>query len=160
MAVWRRRPQRTLIHSDQGSQYGNDDWQRFCREHHPEPSMSRCSNCCDNAVAESFFSSLKRSASKNEIYRTRDLAKADIFEYIEVLYNRTRRHLGGVTARRLNAPHREVRRCPPHSVGIVPRHGAWPARSDLIAQSGDAILQKNIGAIYPQCPGSSKRAAQ
>ena len=55
MAVWRRKPQHTLIHSDQGSQYGSDDWLRFCREHHLEPSMSRRGNCWDNAVAESFF---------------------------------------------------------------------------------------------------------
>ena len=60
MAVWRRQPRGTLIHSDQGSQYGSDDWLRFCREHHLEPSMSRRGNCWDNAVAESFFSSLKK----------------------------------------------------------------------------------------------------
>ena len=99
MAVWRRRPQNTLIHSDQGSQHGSDDWLRFCREHHLEPSMSRRGNCWDNAVAESFFSSLKKERIKKRIYRTRDLAKADIFEYIEVFYNRTRRHghLGGIS---------------------------------------------------------------
>lgn len=99
MAVWRRRPQQTLIHSDQGSQYGSDDWLRFCREHYLEPSMSRRGNCWDNAVAESFFSSLKTERIKKRIYKTRDLAKADIFDYIEMFYNRTRRHshLGGVS---------------------------------------------------------------
>ena len=66
MAVWRRRPQQTLIHSDQGSQYGSDDWLRFCRDNHLEPSMSRRGNCWDNAVAESFFSSLKKERIKNE----------------------------------------------------------------------------------------------
>jgi len=60
VAVWRRKPKyRVLVHSDQGSQYGSDDWLRFCREHDLEPSMSRRGNCWDNAVAESFFSSLK-----------------------------------------------------------------------------------------------------
>jgi putative transposase len=99
MAVWRRRPKQTLIHSDQGSQYGSDEWLRFCREHHLEPSMSRRGNCWDNAVAESFFSSLKKERIKKRIYKTRDLAKADIFDYIEMFYNRTRRHshLGGVS---------------------------------------------------------------
>jgi putative transposase len=99
MAVWRRRPQHTLIHSDQGSQYGSDDWMRFCREHHLEPSMSRRGNCWDNAVAESFFSSLKKERIRKRIYKTRDLAKADIFDYIEMFYNCTRRHghLGGVS---------------------------------------------------------------
>ena len=71
MAVWRRKPQHTLIHSDQGSQYGSDDWLRFCREHHLEPSMSRRGNCWDNAVAESFFSSLKKERIRKRIYKTR-----------------------------------------------------------------------------------------
>ena len=99
MAVWRRRPQGTLIHSDQGSQYGSDDWLRFCREHHLEPSMSRRGNCWDNAVAESFFSSLKKERIRKRIYKTRELAKADLFDYLEMFYNPTRRHghLGGVS---------------------------------------------------------------
>jgi putative transposase len=100
MAVWRRRPkQKVLIHSDQGSQYGSDDWQRFCRDHNLEPSMSRRGNCWDNAVVESFFSSLKKERIKKRIYKTRELARADVFDYIEVFYNRQRRHshLGGVS---------------------------------------------------------------
>jgi putative transposase len=48
------------VHSDQGTQYGSHDWQRFCRSHQLQPSMSRLGNCWDNAVAESFFSSLKK----------------------------------------------------------------------------------------------------
>jgi len=100
MAVWRRKPQHeVLVHSDQGSQYGSDDWLRFCRANHLQPSMSRRGNCWDNAVAESFFSSLKKERIRKRIYKTRDLARADIFDYIEVFYNRTRRHshLGGVS---------------------------------------------------------------
>jgi len=100
MAVWRRKPtKKVLIHSDQGSQYGSDDWQRFCREHDLEPSMSRRGNCWDNAVVESFFSSLKKERIKKRIYKTRELARADVFDYIEVFYNRRRRHshLGGVS---------------------------------------------------------------
>ena len=100
MAVWRRKPKQPVImHSDQGSQYGSDDWIRFCKAHKLDPSMSRRGNCWDNAVAESFFSSLKKERIKKQVYRTRDLAKADIFEYIEMIYNRTRRHshLGGVS---------------------------------------------------------------
>src|SRR5712691_4969318 len=60
MAVRRRRPRGTLIHSDQGTQYGSDAWRRFCRSNHLEPSMSRKGNCWDNAVAESFFSRFER----------------------------------------------------------------------------------------------------
>ncbi len=59
MAVRRRNPKGTLIHSDQGTQYGSDAWKRLCRSDQPEPSMSRKGNCWGNAVAESFFGSLK-----------------------------------------------------------------------------------------------------
>ena len=68
MAIWRRRPKTTvMIHSDQGVQYGSDDWQRFCREHGLEVSMSRRGNCWDNSVAESFFSSLKKERSRKNL---------------------------------------------------------------------------------------------
>lgn len=100
MALWRRKPkQRVIVHSDQGSQYGSDDWLRFCQSHQLDPSMSRRGNCWDNAVAESFFSSLKKERIRKNVYRTRELAKTDVFEYIEMFYNRTRRHshLGGVS---------------------------------------------------------------
>lgn len=100
MAIWRRRPKaRVMIHSDQGSQYGSDDWLRFLKANNLEPSMSRRGNCWDNAVVESFFSSLKKERVKKRIYKTRDLARADVFDYIESFYNRTRRHshLGGVS---------------------------------------------------------------
>ena len=100
MAVWRRKPaSKVLVHSDQGTQYGSDDWLRFCRSHNLQPSMSRRGNCWDNAVAESFFSSLKKERIKKRIYKTRDLARADIFDYIEMFYNQSRRHshLGGVS---------------------------------------------------------------
>lgn len=100
MAVWRRRPKnKVLVHSDQGSQYGSDDWLRFLKANNLEPSMSRRGNCWDNAVAESFFSSLKKERIKKRIYKTREMARADVFDYIEGFYNRSRRHshLGGVS---------------------------------------------------------------
>ena len=100
MAVWRRKPkQRVWVDSDQGAQYGSDDWLRFCREHNLDPSMSRRGNCWANAVCESFFSSLKKERIKKRVYKTRELARADIFEYIEMFYNRSRRHshLGGIS---------------------------------------------------------------
>jgi putative transposase len=100
MAVMRRQPsERVLIHSDQGSQYGSDDWARFCKANNLDPSMSRRGNCWDNAVAESFFSSLKKERIRKRIYKTRGLAKADVFDYIEGFYNRKRRHshLGDVS---------------------------------------------------------------
>lgn len=100
MALSRRKPkQSVIVHSDQGTQYGSDDWQRFCRFHNLLPSMSRRGNCWDNAVAESFFSSLKKERIQKRIYKTRDLARSDVFDYIEVFYNRVRRHshLGGLS---------------------------------------------------------------
>jgi putative transposase len=70
---------------------------RFCREHHLEPNTSRCGNCWDNA--ESFFSSLKKERIRSRIYKTRQIAQADIDEYIETFYNRIRRHshLNGIS---------------------------------------------------------------
>ena len=93
MAVWRRKPkQPVIIHSDQGSQFGSDDFARWCKDNHLIPSMSRRGNCYDNAVAESFFSNLKKERVKRKIYATREEAKSEIFEYIEVFYKRFRRH--------------------------------------------------------------------
>lgn len=112
MSVRRRRPRGTVIHSDQGSQYGSDDWRRFCKTNHLEPSMSRRGNCWDNAVAESFFSSLKKECIKKKIYRTRELAKTEISNYIESFYNPTRRHshLGGVSPEEFERAGRRRRR--------------------------------------------------
>ena len=107
-AVRRRRPRHTLIHSDQGTQYGSDAWRRFCRSHRLEPSMSRKGNCWDNAVAESFFGSLKKERVKKHIYKTRELAAADIADYIDAFYNPSRRHshLGGVSPDQFEAAHK------------------------------------------------------
>jgi putative transposase len=92
-ALWRRRPKhKVIIHSDQGSQFDSDAWIRFCRDHNMERSMSRRGNCYDNAVAESFFSSLKKERIRGKTYLTREEARADIYDYIEVFYNRKRRH--------------------------------------------------------------------
>lgn len=99
MATRRRHPQETLIHSDQGSQYGSDAWRRFCKSNHLEPSMSRRGNCWDNAVAESFFGSLKKELIKKHIYKNSTLAAEDISNYIGTFYNRTRKYsyLSGVS---------------------------------------------------------------
>ena len=94
MAVWRRKPKKgVLVHSDQGSQYTSYDWSEFLKEHGLEGSMSRRGNCHDNAVAESFFQLLKRERIKRKIYATRDVARSDIFDYIEMFYNPTRKHV-------------------------------------------------------------------
>jgi putative transposase len=112
MAVRRRRPRGTLIHSDQGTQYGSDAWRRFCRSNRLEPIMSRKANCWDNAVAEAFFSSLKKERIKKQIYRNRESAVADVVDYIDSFYNRTRRHshLGGLSPEQFEAAHTPGRR--------------------------------------------------
>lgn len=93
MAVWRRKPdERVIIHSDQGSQFTSHEWQSFLKANNLECSMSRRGNCHDNAVAESFFQLLKRERIKRKIYPTREEARSDIFDYIEMFYNTRRRH--------------------------------------------------------------------
>ncbi|MCB1650200.1 MAG: DDE-type integrase/transposase/recombinase, partial [Pseudomonadales bacterium] len=86
-------------HSDQGVQYTCSDWRKFLKEHNLEVSMSRRGNCHDNAVAESFFAQLKTERIKRKVYKTRNEARADIFNYIEFFYNPVRRHgnNGGVS---------------------------------------------------------------
>jgi len=92
MAIWRRgKPQALLHHSDQGSQYSSEAFQRLMADHGITCSMSRSGNVWDNAVMESFFSSLKTERIARKVYRTRDAARADVFDYIERFYNPTRR---------------------------------------------------------------------
>jgi len=93
MAVWRRgKPDALLHHSDRGSQYTSEQFQRLLSDHGITCSMSRSGNCWDNAAMESFFSSLKTERIGRKIYRTRDEARADVFDYIERFYNVKRRH--------------------------------------------------------------------
>jgi len=93
MAVWRRKPRNSvIIQSNQGSQFGSDEFTRWCKDNRLSPSMSLRGNCWDNAVAESFFSNLKSERIKRQIYQTRAQAKSDIFDYIEGFYNRVQRH--------------------------------------------------------------------
>ena len=93
MAIWRRgKPHALLHHSDQGSQYTSEQFQRLLVDHGVICSMSRSDNVWDNAAMESFFSSLKTERAKRKTYRTRDEAKADVFDYIERFYNPKRRH--------------------------------------------------------------------
>jgi len=92
-ALWRRKPRgKVVVHSDQSSQYTSHEWQSFLTAHNLECSMSRRGNCHDNAVAESFFQLLKRERIKRRIYTTREEARSDIFDYIEMFYNTRRRH--------------------------------------------------------------------
>jgi len=93
MAVWCRKPDgEVIVHGAQSSQYGSDD----CLANNLATGMSRRGKSQDNAVAESFFSSVKKERIRKNMYKTRGLARSDIFDYIEVLYNRARRKSGGL----------------------------------------------------------------
>ena len=81
-----------LHHSDRGSQYASGDYRKLLKRYGMQASMSRKGDCWDNAPMESFFSTLKRELVHHKNYRTRQEARRDIFEYIEVFYNRQRLH--------------------------------------------------------------------
>ncbi len=93
MAVWRRGKAVALLHhSDQGSQYSSDQFQRLLADHGITCSMSRAGNVRDNSAMESFFSTLKTERTARKVYRSRDAARSDVFDYIERFYNPKRRH--------------------------------------------------------------------
>jgi len=93
MACLNRSPEPGLLHhSDRGSQYASGDYQKQLKAHGIVCSMSRKGNCWDNAAMESFFGSLKTELIYDRNYETRAEAQSDIFEYIEVFYNRQRLH--------------------------------------------------------------------
>jgi putative transposase len=93
MAICQRQPAAGLLmHTDRGSQYGADSYRHLLTQHGMQPSMSRKGNCWDNAVAESFFHTLKVELVYMEDFDTHEQAKSAVFEYIEVFYNRQRCH--------------------------------------------------------------------
>lgn len=93
MALFKRKiTSNLLLHSDRGSQYASDNYQLLLRENNIDCSMSRKGNCWDNSVMESFFHSLKVECVYHDRYKTRDDARKSIFDYIEVFYNRQRKH--------------------------------------------------------------------
>jgi len=93
MAIWRRGETKdVIVHSDQGSTYASGDYQRQLSDNQFRCSMSRKGECLDNAVAESFFGTQKNELVYHEDYKIKAEARQSIFEYIEVFYNRKRRH--------------------------------------------------------------------
>jgi len=93
MAIWKRKPPRGLVwHTDRGSQYAADSHREILKAHGIIQSMSRRGDCWDNAIAESFFHTLKTELTHHLNFKTREEAKQAIFEYIEIFYNRKRLH--------------------------------------------------------------------
>lgn len=93
MALVRRRPEAEVLHhTDRGAIYASDEYRQKLSTHRMARSMSRKADCYDNAVAESFFSTLKNELAYGHVFESRDRARAEIFEYIEIFYNRQRIH--------------------------------------------------------------------
>lgn len=93
MAIQRRRPEAGLLaHSDRGSQYASDHYQRVLASEGITCSMSEVGQCWDNAPMESFFGRMKCEIEPGQMFATRDQARAELFEYLEVFYNRVRLH--------------------------------------------------------------------
>ncbi len=93
MALMRRRPDSEVLHhTDRGSVYASDEYLGKLRSNHLSRSMSRKADCYDNAVAESFFSTLKNELTSGDVFESRDRARTEIFDYIEIFYNRQRIH--------------------------------------------------------------------
>lgn len=93
MAIWRRgKPDALLHHSDQGSQYTSEQFRTLMKDNGVTCSMSRSGNVWDNAAMESFFSTLKTERTDRKVYRSRNQARADVFDFIERFYNPKRRH--------------------------------------------------------------------
>jgi transposase InsO family protein len=108
MALWRRGfPKGVLVHSDRGSQYCSNAYQQRLNDHTLICSMSRKGNCWDNAVAESFFHTLKVELIRDARFQTREQLQQTVFEYIEVDYNRNRRHsaIGHISPMAFEATH-------------------------------------------------------
>jgi putative transposase len=104
MALIRRRPnQGALHHTDRGTIYASDEYRERLSTCGLTSSMSRKADCYDNAVAESFFSTLKNELTSGDIFESRDRARAEIFDYIEIFYNKRRIHqsLGYITPERM-----------------------------------------------------------
>ena len=111
MAIGRRqRPEQVIVHTDRGATYASSEYRNLLRSHRLVASMSRTGECLDNAVAESFFGTLKTELVMHEDYLTRQQARLSLFDYIEVFYNRQRRHsyLGYLS------PAEYERQCAPH----------------------------------------------
>jgi putative transposase len=93
MALWKRKPPKGLVwHTDRGSQYASESHRNILKDHGITQSMSRQGDCWDNAVAESFFHTLKTELTNHCNFNNQDEARNVIFEYIEVFYNRIRIH--------------------------------------------------------------------
>jgi len=117
MAVWRRgKPVALLHHSDQGSQYTSSHFQQLLREQGITCSMSRAGEVWDNSAMESFFSSMKTERTARKVYRSREQARADVFDYIERFYNPMRRHstLGYVSPVQFEQAQKSLGWCQPN----------------------------------------------
>jgi transposase InsO family protein len=167
MAIWRRgRPKDVLHYSDCGSEYGSEAFQRLLADQGIICSMSRAGNVWDNVAVESFFSSTKTERVSRKIYRTRDDARADVFDYIERFYNPHHRHstLGYESPIAFEVKMRVALTTFPRNPGqpmalflsLVPQPNYQPQRDELswrrAADQGEDALKRRVGATRPWLP--------
>ena len=143
MAVWRKKPGgRVTVHSDQGSQFSSREWQTFLHQHDIEPSMSRRGNRHDTAVAESFFQLLKRERIRRRTDPTRDAARQDVFDYIELFYNPKRTHTNNGM---LSPVDFEIRHQKLNQAGVYETRGI-PILRLLMICSGPYLVRRETGS--------------
>ena len=178
MAIWQRRPQEVVHHSDQGSQYTSIAFGARCREAGVRPSTGSVGDAYDNALCESFFATLECELLERRSFRSHAEARMAIFEFLEGFYNRRRRHsaLGYQRhrpRRRLHGPEmvgtayhsldvpvlsaglfalrrsHEPQKLPVHQTGSTPRAGTTPGRAAVSCPAGDSAWAAGAGCGRP-----------
>jgi putative transposase len=170
MAIWRRgKPDALLHHSDRGSQYTSEQFLRLMADHGVICSMSRSGNVWDNAAMESFFSSLKTERTGRKLYRTRDDAKSDVFDYIALPHRRCAGYFGFAAPTELRALRRmpAARQPDQQRQGCRrtfrdcgwqrARYGAWPGRSEARAALPVGYAPPRRGASWRLCEAHRPR---
>ena len=149
MAVWARKPKKGLLwHTDRGSQYASDSHRLLLKQDGIRQSMSRKRDCWDNAVAESFFHSLKIECVYRYILKTKAMAKQVIFDYIEVFYNRQRLHSSNEYLSPVDYENICPVRCPKKCCHIM--HEIWQAETREDSEAAFDWFVKTYKSKYPK----------
>lgn len=163
LALGRRHPPRGLLHhSDRGSQYASADYRGLLKQHGIVPSMSRRGNCCDNAVAESFFATLKVELGPDTPWPTRAQAEAEVFDYIERFYNGQRRHstLGYLSPVAFERQHADRFRVDAERARPVEAPGATIGTGAAISVSPSAALLARLDVAAAMLEQSRRAGAR
>jgi putative transposase len=160
MALARRRPPQGLLHhSDRGSQYASGDYQKVLADNRIVCSMSRRGDCWDNAVAESFFATLKVELVHDATWPTRVAARTDLSEYLEVFYNGQRRHSALGYLSPVAFERQWALAAPPRPRSVQTASSPGPSGSTIGRGAAISVLPKIAPRIRPDCPGPLPDAA-